>query len=200
MFAVVKTGGKQYKVSVGDVISIEKQSGTPGQQVSLSEILMVADDKGARVGAPLLANSEIKATVLEQMRTRKVLVYKKRRRQGYDRMNGHRQHMTVIHIDEIIESGKSLAKQDAPAARIRMPRTETSATTASVTKTQKTTAKKVSSTTEKATAEKKATSSVKKTETATSEKKASTTQKTETTEKKTTAAKKPAAAKKSKES
>lgn len=118
MFAVIQAGGKQYKVSAGDIIRIEKVAGEPGGHVELQQVLMVGDEKSSRVGAPVLENTVIRATVLDQIRDRKVIIYKKRRRQGYDRFKGHRQFLSVLHIDEIVEQGKSLAKADAPKARI----------------------------------------------------------------------------------
>lgn len=122
MFAVIKTGGKQYKVSAGDILKIEKLNGDAGQQIDFAEVFMVGDQASAKVGTPLLDKSLVKATVLEQKRADKILVFKKKRRQGYDRKNGHRQHLTVVHIDEIIDAGKSVAKAErkvkaaAPAA------------------------------------------------------------------------------------
>jgi ribosomal protein L21 len=116
MFAVIKTGGKQYKVSAGDVLKIEKLDLEAGQNVDFTDVFMMGD----KVGAPAIDKAMVKATVLEQMRDRKVLVYKKKRRQGYDRLNGHRQHLTVVHIDELIDGGKTVAKAEprkpAPAA------------------------------------------------------------------------------------
>ena len=108
MFAVIKTGGKQYKVSAGDVLKIEKLDLEAGQNVDFTDVFMMGD----KVGAPAIEKAMVKATVLEQMRDRKVLVYKKKRRQGYDRLNGHRQHLTVVHIDELIDGGKTVAKAE----------------------------------------------------------------------------------------
>jgi large subunit ribosomal protein L21 len=120
MFAVVKTGGKQYKVSVGDTLRVEKIDAQPGDNISLDHVLMVGDATTSRIGSPLLANSSVKCTVLDQMRDDKVLIYKKRRRQGYDRLNGHRQHLSVLYIHEIIENGQSKAKADIPTGKIKV--------------------------------------------------------------------------------
>ena len=114
MFAVLKTGGKQYKVSPGDVIRIERLEGQQGDTVSLSSIMMMGDDKNTKVGEPFLDKCEIKATLLEQARNRKIIVFKKRRRQGYDRKKGHRQHVSVLFINEFLDNGKSVAKTDKP--------------------------------------------------------------------------------------
>lgn len=119
MFAILKTGGKQYTVSVGDIIRVEKVEGDVGNVIELSQLMMINDDKAIKVGTPLLSNSLIKATILEQTRNKTVIVYKKKRRQGYDRKNGHRQLMSVLHIDEIIADGQSVAKAQAPAPKIK---------------------------------------------------------------------------------
>lgn len=112
MFAVIRTGGKQYKVNVGDVIRVEKIDLEAGKSFSISDVLMLGDDKSTKIGAPFVANAVVKATLLEQDRNDKVLIYKKRRRKHYDRMNGHRQPVSVLHIEEILEGAKSLAKAD----------------------------------------------------------------------------------------
>lgn len=119
MFAVLKTGGKQYKVAAGDILKIEKLSSDAGSTIEFKDIFMIGDDKSARVGTPMLDKVSVKATILEQARGDKILVFKKKRRQGYDRKNGHRQDLTVVHIDEIIEGGKSVAKAErkAPAKK-----------------------------------------------------------------------------------
>ncbi len=148
MFAVIKTGGKQYKVSAGDILKIERLTGEAGQKVDFQEIFMLGDDKTAKIGTPNVDNAVVKATVLEQARGDKIIVYKKKRRQGYDRKNGHRQDLTVIHIDEIVEGGKSLAKAErkvkaAPvAAPAKKPAVKEAAAPAAEKKTTATAAKK----------------------------------------------------------
>ena len=110
MFAVIKTGGKQYKVSAGDILKIEKLTSDAGDQIEFQDVCMLGDDKISKIGMPILKEILVKGTVLEQKRDDKIIIFKKKRRQGYDRKNGHRQHLTVVHIDEIIDAGKSLAK------------------------------------------------------------------------------------------
>jgi large subunit ribosomal protein L21 len=112
MFAVIKTGGKQYKVSAGDILKIERLTGDAGQKIDFQEVFMLGDEKTAKIGTPNVDKAVVKATFLEQARGDKIIVYKKKRRQGYDRKNGHRQDLTVIHIDEIVEGRKSLAKAE----------------------------------------------------------------------------------------
>ena len=106
MFAVIKSGGKQYKVAKEDVIRVEKIDAEEGMTVNLNEVLMVGDENGQTIGAPLVDGAAVSATVLEQMRDRKIIVFKKQRRQNYRRRNGHRQHLTVLRIDDILTGGK----------------------------------------------------------------------------------------------
>ena len=98
MYAVIKTGGKQYKVASGDVIKVEKLAGDEGSEVIFSEVLALDDT----VGTPLVSGASVKATVLKQARDAKVIVFKKKRRQNYRRKNGHRQSVTIVKITDII--------------------------------------------------------------------------------------------------
>ena len=109
MFAVIKSGGKQYKVAKNDVIRVEKLDAEAGASIDLNEVLMVGDDKSQTVGVPLVDGASVSATVLEQMRDRKIIIFKKKRRQNYRRKNGHRQHLTVLRIDDIVAAGKKKA-------------------------------------------------------------------------------------------
>ncbi len=97
MFAVIETGGKQYKVAANDVIRVEKLAGNAGDKVTFDRVLML-DDK---IGAPLVAGASVTAEVIEQARTDRVIVFKKRRRQNYRRKKGHRQDVTVLRITGI---------------------------------------------------------------------------------------------------
>lgn len=102
MFAVIKTGGKQYTVRENDVLWVEKLDAEPGASIDLSEVLMVGDGKKLAVGAPTVEGAKVSATVIEQMRDRKVIVFKKKRRHNYRRKKGHRQHLTVLKIGKIV--------------------------------------------------------------------------------------------------
>ena len=104
MYAVIKTGGKQYKVAKNDVILVEKLPGEAGATVELSEVLLVGDEKGQTVGSPLVAGAHVAATVLEQTRGDKIIVFKKKRRKNYRRKRGHRQPATEIRIKDISTS------------------------------------------------------------------------------------------------
>lgn len=97
MYAVIKTGGKQYRVAKDDKITVEKIAGNTGEKVTIDEVLMVGD----KIGTPVLKGASVKAEILEQTRGDKVIVFKKKRRQGYRRKNGHRQDLTVLKITDI---------------------------------------------------------------------------------------------------
>ena len=98
MFAVIRTGGKQYKVAEGDVIAVEKLAGEPGASIALDEVLMVGEGADAKAGAPLVAGASVSAELVEQRRADKINIFKKKRRHNYRRKNGHRQHQTVLRI------------------------------------------------------------------------------------------------------
>jgi len=105
MFAVIRTGGKQYKVAPNDVIAVEKLAGEPGVTVELAEVLMVGDGATVSTGTPLLAGASVSATLVEQRRADKIIVFKKKRRQNYRRKKGHRQYQTLLRITEINAEG-----------------------------------------------------------------------------------------------
>ena len=113
MYAVIKTGGKQYKVAKDDVILVEKLPGEAGAEVELDEVLLVADEKGQTVGSPLVDGAHVAATVLEQTRGEKIIVFKKKRRQNYRRKAGHRQDLTALKITDIVTGGKKKAAKAA---------------------------------------------------------------------------------------
>lgn len=98
MFAVIRTGGKQYRVAANDTITVEHLAGDAGAKVEFGEVLML----GEKIGQPLVAGAKVTGTVVEQTRGDTVLVFKKKRRQNYRRKNGHRQELTVVRIDEIV--------------------------------------------------------------------------------------------------
>ncbi|NIV29623.1 MAG: 50S ribosomal protein L21 [Anaerolineae bacterium] len=102
MYAVVKTGGKQYRVSPGDSIDVEKLPYEVGEQVELDEVLLVANGSGTEIGRPLVAGAKVKATVTRQAKGRKVIIFKIRSSKRYRRRKGHRQHYTRLRIDEIV--------------------------------------------------------------------------------------------------
>ena len=111
MYAVIKTGGKQYRVQPGDTIVVEKLAGDAGADVSFGEVLMLGGDKGVTLGAPLIDGATVAATLVETRKGEKIKIFKKIRRQGYRRTNGHRQPETVLRITGIEGAGES-AKWD----------------------------------------------------------------------------------------
>ncbi len=100
MYAIVKTGGKQYRVAKDDVIRVERLPGEAGETITLGEVLMVGGDE-PKVGAPLVDGASVAATVVAQDRNDKIIVFKKKRRQNYRRKRGHRQNVTVLRITDI---------------------------------------------------------------------------------------------------
>ncbi len=110
MFAVIKTGGKQYRVAQNDVIRVEKLAAEAGDIVELGNVLMVSGAGGLSVGSPYVAGATVAAEVLEQGRGKKIIIFKKQRRQNYRRRNGHRQHETVLRVTEILTDGKKPTK------------------------------------------------------------------------------------------
>ena len=101
MFAIIRTGGKQYKVSQDTYLQVEKLEAEVGDSIQISEVLMVSDGTTTTVGAPIITGAVVTAEILEQGRAEKVIIFKKRRRQNYRRKNGHRQHLTTIKITSI---------------------------------------------------------------------------------------------------
>ena len=111
MYAVIKTGGKQYRVQPGDVIVVEKLDGDAGADVNFGEVLMLGGDKGVTRGAPLIDGALVAATLVETRKGEKIKIFKKIRRQGYRRTNGHRQMESVLRITGIDGAGEN-AKWD----------------------------------------------------------------------------------------
>ncbi len=116
MYAVVKTGGKQYRVSKNDVIVVEKIAAESGTSVELDQVLMLDNGKDTLIGTPLVEGARVAATVLDQARGDKVIIFKKKRRKDYKRTKGHRQYVTILRITDILAKGEkaSPATQAAP--------------------------------------------------------------------------------------
>ena len=120
MFAVIKTGGKQYTVAANDVITIERLEGEAGDVISFSEVLMIGGEK-AVVGAPFVAGATVAGQLVEQTRGIKTISFKKRRRQNSKRKKGHRQHLSLVLITEILTDGKKpsgVKVTEAKAAKV----------------------------------------------------------------------------------
>ena len=106
MFAVIKTGGKQYKVAKEDVVQVEKLDAKTGSKIAFDNVLMVGDSTSSTFGTPLVEGASVSGTVMEQGREDKILVFKRKRRQGYRRRKGHRQHVTLVKITNIMTKDK----------------------------------------------------------------------------------------------
>lgn len=104
-FAVIRTGGKQYRVMPNAVLTVEKLEAEPGSTVTFHDVLAVGNDAGLTLGAPTVLGASVTATVLEQKRGDKIIVFKKKRRKNYRRKKGHRQHLTVLRIADVIAGG-----------------------------------------------------------------------------------------------
>ncbi len=104
MFAVIKTGGKQYRVSPGETVRVEKIQGEPGTEVELGPVLLLSADDRVQVGLPFLDTVSVKGLIVTQDRAKKILVFKSKRRKGYRRKRGHRQSFTELRITEIKEN------------------------------------------------------------------------------------------------
>jgi large subunit ribosomal protein L21 len=101
-YAVIRTGGKQYRVAPGDVVRVERVVGEVGAPIEFSEVLLTAGDGAVRIGTPLVEGARVRAEIVAQGRARKILVYKKKRRKNYRRRRGHRQAITTLRVTEIV--------------------------------------------------------------------------------------------------
>ena len=100
-YAVIKTGGKQYRVAEGDLVKVEKLDGEVGEKVTLSEVLFVGNEDDVKIGSPLVAAASVTGEIVSQGRAKKILVFKKKRRKSYSRQQGHRQYQTTLKITGI---------------------------------------------------------------------------------------------------
>lgn len=114
MYAIVQTGGKQYKVQPGDFVKVEKLPGEVGDQVCLSDVLAVAGPEGIQIGTPQVNKAVVKATILRIARDRKIIVFKKKRRKGYSKKQGHRQWYTLLRIEGIESAAGKPQPEPAP--------------------------------------------------------------------------------------
>ena len=100
-YAVIRTGGKQYRVSEGQVVKVEKLAGEVGEKVTLADVLFVGGEGDPKIGAPLVANGKVIGEIVDQGRAKKIIVFKKKRRKSYSRQRGHRQYQTALKITGI---------------------------------------------------------------------------------------------------
>ena len=101
MFAIIRAGGRQYRVAEGETIRVERLPGAAGDTIEFGDVLMLGTEDGPRLGTPTVADASVTGTLVEQIRGDKIIVFKKRRRQNSRRKNGHRQHYSLVRIDGI---------------------------------------------------------------------------------------------------
>jgi large subunit ribosomal protein L21 len=102
MYAVIQTGGKQYRVSQGDLVTVEKLEGTAGDRVEIDSVLMIGAGTQVTIGQPYLAQTRVVGTIVRQERGPKVIIYKQKRRKGYQKKQGHRQWQTLVRVTDIV--------------------------------------------------------------------------------------------------
>lgn len=117
MFAVIKSGGRQYKVSVGQTLEVNRLAVEDGEQVTFDEVLLIADEDTSMVGTPFVDNALVLATAVKQARGEKLIVFKYKAKKRYRHRRGHRQELTVLTIDDIVAEGKSLITGVAPVGK-----------------------------------------------------------------------------------
>ena len=132
MFAVIKTGGKQYKVAANDVLKIEKLDSEAGDVVTFDQVLMVGDGADVTLGAPLVAGAIVAGQLLETRKQKTIIVFKKERRHNYRRRNGHRQLLSTVRITEILTGGAKVTTQPDERVKARLAAAAASAAAASV--------------------------------------------------------------------
>ncbi len=120
MFAVIKSGGKQYKVALGSILKLEKIDKKKNSDVLFTEVLMINNEASNELGTPFLKNVEVKGKILENKKDKKLIIFKKRRRHNSRRKNGHRQSISIVKIEEIIVNGKSF--KDNKTVKVSKPK------------------------------------------------------------------------------
>ena len=121
MIAIIKTGGKQYSVKAGQILKVEKLEGKKGDNISFDSVLAIIDSSKHTFGEPLINGASVEAKILDQIRNKKIIVFKKRRRQNYRSTHGHRQYLTVLQIESIMPDGK---KSIAPKKETKVKKIE----------------------------------------------------------------------------
>lgn len=131
MFAVIKSGGRQYKVSVGERLEVNRLPVEEGKQIEISDVVLISDADRTLIGSPLVENAKVLATVVGQARGKKLIVFKYKSKKRYRHRRGHRQELTVLTIDDIIAEGKSLISGNAHKSQEQSSSTKEARATAS---------------------------------------------------------------------
>lgn len=116
MFAIIKTGGKQYRVQEGDLLEVEKLPAEPGQKFHFSQVLLIGSDEETLIGTPLVEKALVRAEVIENFKDEKVIIFKKKRRKQYRRTRGHRQELTRVKIEKIIPDATAVPAEEVVGA------------------------------------------------------------------------------------
>lgn len=125
MFAVIKTGGKQYKVQEGEVLQVEKLNLEEGQEVSFDQVLLIDHEDNTLIGTPFVENALVKAVVVKNFKDKNIIVFKKKRRKQYKKKRGHRQDLTEIKIEKIISKAEAVStKKPTPETKIEKKKTD----------------------------------------------------------------------------
>ena len=142
MYAVVKTGGKQYRVAKDDKILVEHIDAEEGQTITLDKVMMLGDGDKVTIGAPVVENASVEAEVLSQTRGPKIIIFRRKRRKNHRRIQGHRQDLTLLKITDIFSSGKKAAAPKPAAKKAEAPKIEAKKPVAKKAAAPKTEAKK----------------------------------------------------------
>ena len=124
MFAIIKTGGKQYRITPGEILKIEALEIKKGKEVTFEEVLMFSNNNKTEIGRPILKNISVTAKVLENKKNKKILIFKKRRRHNSRRLNGHRQNISVVQISNISVDGKPINSQNKSKKNVAQKKAE----------------------------------------------------------------------------
>ncbi len=121
MFAIVKTGGKQHRVQVGDEFKVEKLEDNAGSQIVLNDVIMMGEGKDVKIGKPFVEGAGVAVEIVEHARARKIIVFKRKRRQNYRRTNGHRQHYSLLKVLDILTDSSKFTEKKAAAPKAEAP-------------------------------------------------------------------------------
>ena len=143
MLAIFKTGGKQYSVKTGQILKVEKIEGNKGDSISFKDVLAVSDKMDHTIGNPLVKGAVIQAKILDQIRDKKIIIFKKRQRQNYRHTQGHRQYLTVLHIESIALGDKKSLAAEKKSNKTKTAKIEKPSTKKKVSKTKSEIVKKI---------------------------------------------------------